>query len=192
MSKRIDFPKELMDHTYATIRSAFNNTKTLMEEHGELGNINITSILTHIIQTVGRYADSYASDALYSIDDIRTLCEHEYPAYRDIDEIFVFGIRRHGVDGNNFLMTRLVSTIHGPINGYVYPETMYRSILAVRVHIWCERAEDSRQTSRYVDATCELKDLTDSFRTINSADIAGDGTLIHPPYLCGNPEPVGS
>lgn len=187
MSKRIDFPRYLIGNTYATIRHAFNSAKDIMVENGDMASINITSILTRIIQDTGRFAERWASDVLYTLDHIRLLCDNEYILEEEIDEIFPIAIRRDGVDSENFLMSRLKDTQRGPIDSYVYPQQIYRRILGVRVQVSYEYMGQRWHTPRI---TCTLRDMTDAFHQINPADIGEDRQLIQPPFVGGNPEPI--
>lgn len=187
------FLKPHINNTPATLRYAFEKAgQPILKESGDIGFINITDILTKIIQDVGRFAEHYASDALYNIDHIRALCETKYCLEEvEIDEIFAFAIRESGVDGNTFLMQRLYSSKRFP-NDYVYATPQYRRILAVRVHAgmmpYFDDAPDGEKSLRI---KCELKDLTHKFNRIDRADLTEDGELIQGPYPgeTGNPIP---
>lgn len=187
MPDRIDFPRRLTGNTYATVRYAFNKSKDLISEDGDMGSVNISGILTRIIQDVGRFAERWASDVLYDLDNIRLLCHSEYILEDEIDEVFPIAIRRDGVDSGNFLMNRLVDTQRGPITSYVHPNQTYRRILGVRVRVSHEYMGQHWHKPR---VTCVLRDMTDSFLFINRADIDEKGSLIHPPFPDGNPEPI--
>jgi len=193
MAMRIDFPKRLTGRTYATIRDAYDHSNEGLREHGYMATehgmtaINMSSIYTKIIQDVGRFAERFASDVLYELENIRSLCENAYPLEQDIDEIFVMGIQKDGVDGNNSLMNKLVQTQRGPLDSYVYAELAYRRILAVRVQVSYEYNKNIY--SRPV-INCELRDLTASFLRINPADIDNSKKLIAFPFADGNPVPV--
>ena len=188
MPKVIDFPKKLTCRTYATLREAYDKAKTIVEEYGDLGDINISSILTRIIQDTGRFAERWASDVLYNLDDVRTLCLSHYPLEQDIDEVFVIAIRRDGVDGENFFMNRLKGTNRGPYDPYVYPTQVYRRVLAVGVKISYDRGGHRYSRPQVV---CVLKDITDEIIRINPADLDTDGSLFESPFKSGvNPTPV--
>lgn len=159
-----------------------------IEEHGNMGYINITSITTRIIQEAGRYVNSWASDALYGLDHIRELCENEYPLQEDIDEIFVFGLRRNGVDHGNYVMHEMSKDLN-PFNPYLRAQPYYRKVLAVRVTISANRNENGVPLSK-PRVTCELKDLTDAFLRLNDADKGPDGKVMMAPFEGGNPVPV--
>ena len=186
----IDFPIQHINDTPATVRYVFEKAgEPLIRETGDLGSINITSILTKIIHDVGRFSERYASDCLYEIDHIRTLCDNKYPLEQEIDEIFTFGIREDGCDGNHFLMQRLLSSKR-PMCDYVYATPQYRRILNVRIRAgmmpYFEGAD-----RLYPRIECELKDLTHKFIQLDKADLNPDGSLILGPYPNGNPVPIG-
>lgn len=122
---------------------------------GEIGNINLSSIFTKIIQTVGRFCESFASDMLYDIDHVIAMTsEHDVAPGEDV--IIGFGIRENGVDHNAYIMNRLEGTVS--YIGYPRPETMYRKILAVRV------------TNVNRESTVTLRDITHSLPQFTEAD----------------------
>lgn len=179
-----EFPYDEIHVTSATIRYAFDKTEGhIHKAYGDLGSVNITDILTHVIQDVGRFAENWASDCLYTIDHIRSLCENTYPLEQEIDEIYCLGIRKDGVDHNAYIMNRLMQNRHGYWKEYTSAEPYYRRVLAVRVHVF-QKPDNS---TPHVE--CVLKNLTCSFGRINKADLDKDGELIHD-YPDGNPVPV--
>lgn len=172
MAERIPFPKHLLNVTYRTIRNAFDRSDKpdyMIMEEGYPGNVNISSILTRILQEAGRFSEAYTSDVLYDLDTLRTLAGNEYPLDEDIDEIYTFGIRRHGVDGNNFVMSRLIDTMR-PLSSYLFAESQYRKILAVRVTAKADRDEDGYPIG-ITPVRFQLKDLTDAFHALNFEDV---------------------
>ena len=181
------FPTHVLDTTPATVRTAFQKQPILLAESGNLGNVNVTSILTHVIQVTGRFAERYASDVLYSLDDIRALVDGNFEGGlvldKPIDEILVMGIRRDGVDHASFLLSRLLGTKRGGLDPYVYPEHVYRAILAVRVQI----VNDAPGPAKVV---CTLKDITNAIIKVDPADLDADGKPLPIPYENGNPVPT--
>lgn len=125
--------------TPATIRAAFNKSKEILEEHGDMGNANATGIMTRIMQETGRFNERWASDALYGLDKIRALAEQKFVLTDDFDEIITFGIRQDGVDHNSSVMSNLLQTRSMPA-GYVFPMQKYRKVLAVRLRAWADSA----------------------------------------------------
>lgn len=186
---KIDFPRKFLYQTPATIRVAFESESKGIKEESYMGDMNISSILTRIIQETGRFAERFASDVLYDIDTIRVLCENTYSLEEDIDEVFGLGIRQSGVDGNNFLLSRLESSVRGPKSGYVFPEHIYRKILAVRVQVSVERSEDGYALGR-PRVMCELKDISNRFSHLDAADFDSEGRLLLPRYEGSNPVPL--
>lgn len=183
-NRTIKFPRYALNQTPATIRDAYDapdNTKPITE-NARVGEINISGILTRIIQDCGRFVERYASDALYSIDTIRTLCECRYPIEEPIDEIFCFGFRMDGVDHNAYILKNLYDSRRPPYNDFVFATPYYRRILAVRVKVEME--------DNYPRLTCELKNITHKFHSLNKADLTESGNLIMPPYTSCNPTPV--
>lgn len=186
-----DIHRELVPKydTPATVRRAFDKTEgTVMTETGSPENVNMSDIFTRIIQDTGRFAERYASDALYAIKAVDGLCKSAWTSREPVDEIFVFGIRASGVDGNAYFMSRLFDT-RSPFVEYVHPEQVYRRVLALRVRIGMLPLFDGG-TGLYPRVICDLKDLTHSFLRIDPADLDGNGKLVLGPYEDGNPEPA--
>ena len=191
MANKTPFPVELVNRTPATVRRAFWESPTLKKElSSSPGQMNVTSILTAAMQIAGRFAERYVSDLLYELDRIRTLVGDGYVLDRDFDEIIVKAVRKDGVDGESFFLSRLEKTLHPmgfqakPWEMYTSPETIYRRVLGCRV--WAE-------SPRYGSPGrmgCELRDLTNSLLRMNQADFDDDGKLLMPPYDGGNPVPI--
>lgn len=157
---------------WATIRYAFDHTGSTHDitASGCPGDVNLSGIFTHIIQLTGRFAESYASDVLLELDNIRTLVNMPFDSgpSEDIDVIIPLGIRRQGVDHAAFLMRRLLQTCQPSLLGsYVYPEHAYRAILACRIQI-----QYSNNIRPYI--TCTLRSIMDSIVRIMPADMDGD------------------
>lgn len=84
-----DIHRELVPKhdTPATVRRAFDKTgDTVMTETGSPENVNMSDIFTRIIQDVGRFAERYASDALYTIRTIDGLCRSAWTSREPVDE----------------------------------------------------------------------------------------------------------
>ena len=155
---------------------AWDRCKTvLLSEDGytwdqRRSGINISSIQSRIINEVGRFAESFASDALYELETISDLLS-EHMIEPGEDCIIPFGIRRTGVDGTRFLMQRLISDCRYPTSGYLHPERCYRKILGVRIKIGVP-PESVLGLPFKARASVELKDLTDAFVKTSDADLA--------------------
>lgn len=179
--------EDMRGRTYATVRAAFNSSKELYYENGRPGSCNISSILTKIVQDVGRFSESYSSDALYGVQHLRDLAEQSYHVEpgRDFDEIFLFGIRQSGVDHNDYVM-RTLARNGDPLFKYVYPERSYRRILAVRARARYDEA------CRSDEVDFSLRDITHGFHRLDPADLTKEQTcdiIILPNFDRTNPEP---
>lgn len=123
-----------------TIETATNSAKMHVDGNGRhvhlidstygqnAKNINMSSIYSRLIQEAGRWTINYASDLLYDIKAIANYIKNP------TDEVayFPIGIRRNGVDGYNFIISRLINTRSG-LYPYVYPEQIYNALLSVKV-----------------------------------------------------------
>lgn len=77
--------------------------------------VNLSDIFTKLIKDAAR-CNSYSSDVYY---DLKKIDEevHAYRNYADFEPIFI-GFRRHGVDGNTFIMARIGENIYRASNEY--------------------------------------------------------------------------
>lgn len=112
-------------------------------------NINISSIIDTIITNTGRFCERYASDVLFDLNHMNDIIKNYNPNYPE-EHIVCFGIRRDGVDGYEFLKSRLKNDFCS--NPYRINE-YYRKILAVHIHF------DEENSELY----CTLKDITNCF-----------------------------
>lgn len=176
---------ELRGQTYATVRRAFNSAGEICYEYGDMGSVNNTGILTRIIQDVGRLSESWSSDALINLERLRQLSHATFVLDRPFDEIVTFGIHRDGVDHMGYLMNRLLETMDRTW-GYIYPERMFRRILAVRIR--AHRDEEFSCTR--VDFS--LRDIMNTLHGVEDADLMPDRASAVPlPFPGGtNPEPA--
>lgn len=102
-------------------------------------DINLSTPLTILIQTAGRYCDSYASDLFISWEEIIKLVRT--PPDDGNDKLFIFGFRRNGVDHDIFVRKS---------------SNRYRKIFAAR--LTCKQEENSE----YDRLTFILKDITNN------------------------------
>lgn len=140
-----------------TIRIAFDRTKTTDKSTGCIGNINLSSIASTLIQECGRWTDHYASDFLVTWREIQDIIDgvtHTKPGY---DRIFIFAIRANGVDHDTFFASSATKRL-SKFQPYL-DLSEYRRIYGVRITV----GEDGR----YI---CELKNLTHAFTTLCSED----------------------
>ena len=142
-----------------------------ISETGTLGNINLSHIGTQLIKDCGRFAERHASDLFINWDTIRDFTTNPLPELRskfnELEDnysiIFCFGIRAAGVDGNDFLMSRLKNTESS--SGYLHPEKIYRRILAVKITIYKKEPECQNQ-----DIKVTLKNITNNFTKLHPDD----------------------
>ena len=73
--------------------------RILCTETGTLDNLNLSSIITRLIQDVGRFCERFASDFIISWDMVRKQLEPR-PVTEPYYTVEIFGIRRAGVDHN--------------------------------------------------------------------------------------------
>lgn len=134
--------------TPAALRAAFFACKkSLANERGTVRGINMSTILTILIQHTGRFAEYYASDLLLDLREVDKLISQ--PVDFD-DSIVTFAIRRSGVDHNRWFMTRLTTRLAAGMGSkQVAPSSKYRSVLALRIVVIGEQV------------FAELKDITD-------------------------------
>lgn len=152
-------------HTPKTLWNAFNSqTASLAHASGRMGlnELNLSTIATILIQNVGRFAESYASDFLINWDIVEDFMKPR-PILQEEDCIFPFGIRRLGVDHTTFLMSRLKESRHGGV--FVNTDGNYRKVLALRVCI-----TSAKDHNGYPEINCWLKDITDTLIKIDPED----------------------
>lgn len=125
-----------MKRTPETILTAVNNAKQnnkkLCDTYGQSNDINMSSIYSKLINEAGRWCTSYASDLLY---DIKAIDDYiKTPTLTDTPKshVFAIGFRESGVDGNDFVISRLEDTMDH-ISNFCYPEKIYRQLYAVEV-----------------------------------------------------------
>lgn len=140
----------------------------LMTECGSIdSNLNISTIATEVIQTVGRFAESYASDMLY---DMRRLMDFAEKPRDFINtnprQAFLFGIRKSGVDSFGFCFSRLKDsvTIWDPSHAlYCFTERIYRKILMVEARIRFNNGKPD-------GVVAALRDITNAVYKIDERD----------------------
>lgn len=178
---------DLRGQTYATVRRAFNSAAEICYEYGDMGSVNNTGILIHIIQDVGRFSENWSSDALLDLERLRQLSHATFTLDSPFDEIITFGIRRDGVDHMGYLMNRLLETMDRTW-GYIYPERKYRRILAVRIRAHRDKALSCTR----VDFS--LRNITNALHGVEDADLMPDRmSAVQLPFPDGiSPEPVSA
>lgn len=74
---------------------------TITEAQGRSAEINTSSILTKLIQSAGRFCESYASDLFISWNSMLRDMERG-----ELKETYLFGMREAGVDHDKFILHR--------------------------------------------------------------------------------------
>ena len=111
---------------------------------------------------MGRFCERFASDFIISWDMVRKQLEPR-PVTEPYYTVEIFGIRRAGVDHNNFFLSHLRNDSRG---GYFCCENVYRKVLALGIEIL--PAESPERCPR---VTCTLKDLTDELWSVEPGDL---------------------
>ena len=87
--------------------------------HGEY-DINLSSVLTRLIQEAGRYCEHYASDLFIDWQTVENAMKTTAPV---VNETYLFGFRQNGVDHTEFILCKAKdSACYGDIF------TVYRSM----------------------------------------------------------------
>lgn len=123
--------KEIFENAIASAYEA--EEKIVMNEDAYIksdgaSGANISSIVSLLVQEAGRYAERFASDVVISINSMNEALED---AFGCDGRLFVFGIRRDGVDHLEFVASKMKSSYGN--SGYF--EEYYRKIYAVRTSI---------------------------------------------------------
>ena len=113
------------------------------------------AILSPLITSAGRFAENYASDLMMSwrsftrrVYDAVDICI-EHQGCSPIELIEVFAVRRHGVDHENFVFSRMSHKT-------TFEEAGYRQVIVLYATVSCDK--DCRAVCSF-----ELKDCTDVF-----------------------------
>lgn len=163
-----EFPKGYLNQTYDTFREAFKNAKIIASEESVAGMFSAPECLTRLIQDVGRFAESYASDLFYDLKPVWYLMQGVLPKETGMDEIYVFGIRRNGVSNGPQAMAILMEDV-GPYQPYLHPYMRYRKILALKTTVYQNHGE--------WQICMQLADITDSLIKPEKSDLDGNGKL---------------
>lgn len=147
--------------TPKTIQDAFKREATdLATATGKVGvfGINMSTIASILIQECGRWAERYNSDFLITWKNIADICEGREPIPEDgLNQIYLFAIRRDGVDHTSFFMSRAMEGVNrfSPWLNL----SKYRKILAVRLNV-------------EPDGECfaELRDITNTLSKLHPDD----------------------
>lgn len=94
-----------MNRSYAL--DDFDKTKmgaAVITAEGRKNEINYSSILSKLIQSAGRYCESYASDLFISWNSLLRDMERG-----ELKPVYLFGMRESGVDHDGFILSRFNS-----------------------------------------------------------------------------------
>lgn len=131
--------------------------------------LGMDEIQTRIIQLTGRWCVNHAADVLLNLASLQPLdlleCKEVPEPGRTVDWVVAIGFRADGVDGNDYVMSRLKASRRG--TPYVYPERDYRQLAAVYVRDQLD--SDGRQVTRQA----ALLDLTHEVTKLDPSD--GEG-----------------
>lgn len=119
-----------------------NETYAKADEYGAY-DINLSDILTKLIQYAGKYCEFYASDLFISWQHVLNIIEKAEPGNEYIE---LFGFRKSGVDHEEFIR-----------NG----SNIYRSILAVKISCFPDGNGYNTLSVKLKNLTNDLIGLTD-------------------------------
>lgn len=130
----------------AIIRKAFEKTVDdneivaigVKKPCNEKYDINLSSILTKLIQDAGRFCDQFASDLIIEWDIIRNAINDDSK-----NHVFAIGIRANGVDGNGYIVSHMLND---------WSPHYYRRIYGVVVTHNCNEFGD-------IEATVTLRNI---------------------------------
>lgn len=160
--------KELLK-TPETILKAVRAAKPLFEEASDIPDMIFPTTTDWLIRECGRFSESYAGDMLITWDRIRRTLKDLNNLDRGqmsgpVEFVEAFGIRRHGVDHNGFLISRLKEDIT-PFSRFTYAERHYRRILALRIFVTPREYPDRTRAYLYG------YDITDHMNTLDEEDV---------------------
>lgn len=95
-------------------------------------SVNISDIFTRLIKDAAR-CNSYSSDVFYDLQKIEETIRN-YRNFAEVEPIFV-GFRRHGVDGNLFILSRIEGDPYAVHNLYF---ALYSLTVEQNEHGWAE------------------------------------------------------
>ena len=142
--------KTLVDHIFDKSDKIVCDTSIYIPCHHRYdeSSINLSSIATKLIQEAGRWCESYASDFIITWDVVReAVTKHLQTTEMLSADVFTFGMRRNGVDHNEYIASKLY-------NGIDFNTETYRKVYAVQ--ILDHDSEDGDGKHVYVT----LKDVT--------------------------------
>lgn len=88
-------------------------------------SINLSTIITKLIQETGRFCERYASDLLITWREIESFIFHPNPSDNFTNRVYAIGIRENGVDGNEYIAYEMEQSLS--------IDDHYRRIYGIRV-----------------------------------------------------------
>lgn len=122
--------------------NVMNETYAKADSYGAY-NINLSGVLTTLIQYAGKYCEFYASDLFISWQHVLDIIKEAQPGDEHIE---VFGFRKSGVDHEEFIK-----------NG----SNIYRSVLAVKISCFPDKNGYNTLSVKLQNLTNDLIGLTD-------------------------------
>lgn len=93
----------------------------------ETQDITLPGLITLLIQNTGRFVEHYASDLLINLRSLDAYLDHTRYNERKDEDVIMFGLRRDGVDGNAFVLSRLGYNFNSEINLNSEFEALHKS-----------------------------------------------------------------
>lgn len=112
------------------------------QSNNGLYSVNLSSILTRLIQDTGRFCDTHADDILFDLENIVNTAKHGAENMIPHVTIKAVGIRANGVDGAEYIFNNMNSNWH---------DDYYRRIYGIRITHAVENDEGT--------VTVELRDI---------------------------------
>lgn len=171
--------QETKDGRYRVMGKVLAHDDATTYVGGHFGEINASTIQTALIQSVGRFCESFASDLICTLSDLQPFIHNKYVTCsenntRENPEEWVIGvgIRDSGVDHNEFIISRLKESRKPFLPGkdalsksYVSVSQSYRKLLAIYISE-CEINPEEK----YVALNIYVVDITHDCSVIDPAD----------------------
>ncbi len=121
------------------LKICYENAKIILHTEGQVGSVNLSDILTFLIQNTGRFVERYASDLFIIWQNVETMVNQtkNRKGLPPEEAIIYFGLRKQGVDNNSYIMINLKETAVPVENDafYIDYEKTYRKLFAIKITI---------------------------------------------------------
>lgn len=111
------------------------------QSNNGLYSVNLSSILTRLIQDTGRFCDTHADDILFDLENIVNTAKHGVENMIPHVAIKAVGIRANGVDGAEYIFNNMNN----------WHDDYYRRIYGIKITHSIENDQDT--------VTVELRDI---------------------------------